>query len=390
MSAYNPISRLKYTKVWTNPDDFPTVETDETHVRADQQLLFDEVKEHVNKVAEELDYDLDRAEKRYATKDELAGLVAGQMPDGSVTVQKLARDVLDRSYTREETWSTETRADYGYPESAVPDTALSALSPLLHNWWVKKKEKKYKVEKYLDTTAHLTAVLKGESATSKVLYYADSYAFDEDTGRFRLIGATSFTLNWQGAGWFSDLAAGGIDLTDKYISEGLENLEYLVLWRSDSVFYVRKSDYNYYFTAHDCDVVVPVLDIVPDALVHSVEPDKFSTEDGYASLKGLVQRAALAPKMAWGVFPSTGFSPNMPSYSEQVAEIHVGFDPVCIVGFGAGDFDRPFVILPQFGTGCVTGDRADHPVHFAVTSENGIVRCTGSVVPSGYYFAIGL
>ena len=38
------LDKLSYSKEWTNPTDFPTMETDEAQVRADQQLLYDEIK----------------------------------------------------------------------------------------------------------------------------------------------------------------------------------------------------------------------------------------------------------------------------------------------------------------------------------------------------------
>ena len=39
--------KFEYSKNWENPTDFPTVETDETQVRADIQLLYDEAKKAV-------------------------------------------------------------------------------------------------------------------------------------------------------------------------------------------------------------------------------------------------------------------------------------------------------------------------------------------------------
>ena len=36
------LDKLNFTKDWTKPEDFSTVETNEERVRADQQLLFDE------------------------------------------------------------------------------------------------------------------------------------------------------------------------------------------------------------------------------------------------------------------------------------------------------------------------------------------------------------
>lgn len=43
-----PLNKLNFTKDWTNPSDFPTVETNEEQVRADQQLLFNEIKVFLN------------------------------------------------------------------------------------------------------------------------------------------------------------------------------------------------------------------------------------------------------------------------------------------------------------------------------------------------------
>lgn len=40
--------KLQFTKNWNNPDDFPTVELSEEKVRADMQLLHDEVKRYLN------------------------------------------------------------------------------------------------------------------------------------------------------------------------------------------------------------------------------------------------------------------------------------------------------------------------------------------------------
>ena len=44
------ISLFSYTKDWTNPQDFPTVETSEAQVRADIQLLYDEAKDKINEI----------------------------------------------------------------------------------------------------------------------------------------------------------------------------------------------------------------------------------------------------------------------------------------------------------------------------------------------------
>ena len=42
------LDRLSYTKDWTNPEDFPTVELSEEQVRADMQVLYNEIKTFIN------------------------------------------------------------------------------------------------------------------------------------------------------------------------------------------------------------------------------------------------------------------------------------------------------------------------------------------------------
>ena len=42
------LEKLQYTKNWTNPSDFPTVELSEDQVRADMQLLYNEIQTFLN------------------------------------------------------------------------------------------------------------------------------------------------------------------------------------------------------------------------------------------------------------------------------------------------------------------------------------------------------
>ena len=43
------VPKLNYSKEWTNPQDFPAVASDETQARKNIQLLFDEIRDFVNK-----------------------------------------------------------------------------------------------------------------------------------------------------------------------------------------------------------------------------------------------------------------------------------------------------------------------------------------------------
>ena len=81
------LSTLNYTKDWTNAEDFPTVQTDENQVRADQQFLFNEIKDYLN----------DKLIPGIESAIEVAcqDLVVGQLTDGSVTKSKLSAALID-------------------------------------------------------------------------------------------------------------------------------------------------------------------------------------------------------------------------------------------------------------------------------------------------------
>lgn len=44
------IERLEFSRDWRNPEDYPTLELDETVVRADMQSLHDETRDYLNNV----------------------------------------------------------------------------------------------------------------------------------------------------------------------------------------------------------------------------------------------------------------------------------------------------------------------------------------------------
>jgi len=44
------ITTFSFTKDWTNPTDFPTIETSEAQVRADLQILHNETRDKINEL----------------------------------------------------------------------------------------------------------------------------------------------------------------------------------------------------------------------------------------------------------------------------------------------------------------------------------------------------
>jgi hypothetical protein len=111
-----PISPLSFTKDWTSSADFPTYEGSETQVRADLQLLFNEIKTYLNNTLlgglSSVDSGkgasavglfpvtglTDVADVQAAIEG-LVGLIAavtqGAVPDGSISTAKLADNAVE-------------------------------------------------------------------------------------------------------------------------------------------------------------------------------------------------------------------------------------------------------------------------------------------------------
>ena len=84
------LTKLNFSRLWTNTSDYPTIELEETKVREDLQSLHDETKDYLNEVlSPEVEAELEQIKNAYATKEELQGVVLGQVPDNSITAEKL-------------------------------------------------------------------------------------------------------------------------------------------------------------------------------------------------------------------------------------------------------------------------------------------------------------
>lgn len=83
------LSNLTFDKDWTNPSDFPTVETNEADVRADIQYLFNAIKTYINGTLKTFVDNLQSG----------SGLANGsvdtaQLKDGAVTANKIASSAV--------------------------------------------------------------------------------------------------------------------------------------------------------------------------------------------------------------------------------------------------------------------------------------------------------
>jgi hypothetical protein len=82
--------KLNYTKDWRNPADFPTVETDESQVREDMQILFDEARNALNAL-------IDALSARTA-----AGEIGAEMNGAQTSVQSVLTALLGDKHRHED------------------------------------------------------------------------------------------------------------------------------------------------------------------------------------------------------------------------------------------------------------------------------------------------
>ncbi|MGX8692610.1 MAG: hypothetical protein ACSW8E_02515 [Clostridia bacterium] len=96
------LSTFDYSKSWRSVQDFPSYEENEERVRDDMQILFDEVRDALNRLVGELKAEnlpftptaeIDASTLQNAVEllqTQISGAAIGQLPNASVTTEKLA------------------------------------------------------------------------------------------------------------------------------------------------------------------------------------------------------------------------------------------------------------------------------------------------------------
>lgn len=83
------LEKLEFTKDWNNPEDFPTYEPSESKVRADMQLLYDEIRDYLNKKVAPA---IDAAAKQAA--DAMVNVTLGGMSPAIYDTQNKRTDIF--------------------------------------------------------------------------------------------------------------------------------------------------------------------------------------------------------------------------------------------------------------------------------------------------------
>lgn len=305
------LSNLEFTKNWTDPEKFPTLVTSETQVREDMQALHDETKNFLNEnlipeVANELGMK--------ATKDEVRGIVLGQIPDGTLTYDKLSaalktelddkatQEQVNDRYTKDEIWSAEIRGNFGLEESAVPADAMRQLSTLnLHTWLREAAEAKWEPVA-LESTAMVTLMSASKMSTTKEFDVSATVTADS-TGKIIPVNPVRLALGYSKV----DTLNAEYDLVGMYIQTVSTGVTYLLT----SEFKKDTGEDTYLVTATARRVVSRELPPGDQTLVHSTDrtahPDNDTVEGLHYTYLGVpMEKVYRGLRVQHGTYTGTG------------------------------------------------------------------------------------
>ena len=141
--SYSPFTEnFDYSKKWTNPQDFPTYEAEETQVREDMQCLYDEIATALNtvtaalKAASAAGYvgvtgagNFSSATTLQAAlaalSDAIDSITAGTFPDNSVTTAKIVDEAVTTDKIDDAAVTTDKIDDAAVTTDKIDDAAVT-------------------------------------------------------------------------------------------------------------------------------------------------------------------------------------------------------------------------------------------------------------------------
>jgi hypothetical protein len=130
------LQKMNFTKVWTNPADFPTYESQETKVRSDMQLLFDELRDAHNALidalkASEIPFTetaaIAETNVQAAIENvqrQIAEAISGAIPDDSLTGDKMVEGAVDTRELADDAVTGDKIADDSVGHPQLKDDAV--------------------------------------------------------------------------------------------------------------------------------------------------------------------------------------------------------------------------------------------------------------------------
>lgn len=211
--------RLKFTKLWTNPTDFPTIQTDENQVRADMQALHDETLSGLNKLAESLEAEGAGANigvtMPYITGSTDKGTVqqaidalgrsiqmGGAVPGGGAAGQVLSKasgadndlkwqDPIPAYLSEGSILSNHTKEMFGLSNSAVADNVFSFVGKYNQHWWSRTKN-----EPFYSVGESRTLIIQSASnnGVERTVSYSKEIRVNPATGAVELINPSTIQV----------------------------------------------------------------------------------------------------------------------------------------------------------------------------------------------------
>lgn len=139
-------TNFDYTRKWTNPEDFPTYEAEETKVRSDMQSLFDQIRDALNALAQAIDAvnipftataeipNVSNVQAAIAAvQAQIASVALGDIPDGSLASAKLADGAVTEAKLAEDAVTGEKIADGAVGGSKLADGSVDSSKLALEN-----------------------------------------------------------------------------------------------------------------------------------------------------------------------------------------------------------------------------------------------------------------
>lgn len=191
------LSKLKYTKDWRNPYDFPTYSSDETQIRADMQLLFDEACTALNKLIDDLDASeipfaptpeiqaSDVRQALIAIQNQMAQIALGMLPDNSITSQKIKPGAVTEEKIADLSVTTRALAAKSISEPKLGDASVSTRT--IKDGAVTRD--KMAAGAYNDKANLVNGRVAADELTRTVKYISDSYTLVLDDIR-KIIAVT--------------------------------------------------------------------------------------------------------------------------------------------------------------------------------------------------------
>ena len=126
------LEKLTFSKDWTNADDFPTYEPDESQVRADLQLLHDEAKAAINALVEKLESSEFASHLAVSTEGMAATNLAAALAEILATAKAAqAGTIVDYVWNK---YAYEQKVGSGGPTALLGDVAHGGTAPTNGNF----------------------------------------------------------------------------------------------------------------------------------------------------------------------------------------------------------------------------------------------------------------